>query len=72
MRVTKTTWTVGALLLAAVLLAAFQRPGSVKNETEFSIYLLGQLDRTYVSVSLNETSLAGGFVSTHASLGVAF
>ena len=43
-----------------------------KAAQEYSLYVLGQLDRTHVSIWLNQKALAGGYLSTEDSIGVAF
>lgn len=59
-----------AILCAALALV----PGCSKRapQHQYQLFLLGALDRTYVSVWLNGESVAGGFVSSDESIGLAF
>ncbi|WP_395753805.1 hypothetical protein [Prosthecobacter sp.] len=72
-------WLVSAVLMVALVVVVC-RPGPsperqvgvVRDEEMFKIYVLGNLNRTSVTLMLNERGLAGGWMSTDESLGLAF
>jgi hypothetical protein len=66
----KTTELLIAVVAVLFLLGCVEKEPT--HSPQYSLYVLGELDRTHVSIWVNKKPLAGGYLSTNDAIGLAF